>query len=127
MKYFDMMYYYMATFYKRFFKKRSTWDLQAIFVLSITQLVLIFDIYLLFFKLLIIERKLTIYEKVFFFSLVLVLLYFNIKKYEKKYLYYKEIWGVYQGSKKAFYTFLSFFTVVFAWCFILILGLIFEK
>jgi hypothetical protein len=126
-QYFDMMYYYLATFYKRFFKKRSGWDLQSIFVITITQTVLILDLYLLFNKLLSIKGKFSIYEKLFFFSLVLILLYLNIKKYEKKYLHYKEIWGVHQGSKKALYNFLTFFTVVFAWCFILIIGLIFNK
>lgn len=122
-----MMYYYLATFYKRFFKKRSGWDLQSIFVITITQTVLILDLYLLFNKLLSIKDKFSTYEKIFFFSLVLILLYLNIKKYEKKYLHYKEIWGVHQGSIKALYNFLTFFTVVFAWCFILFIGLIFNK
>jgi len=126
MKYFDMMYYYLATFYKRFFKKRSAWDLQAIFIITITQLVLIFDIYLLLLKIIVSNGKFTIFEKIFFFFLVLVLLYFNVRKYEKKYQHYKAIWGVHQGAKKAFYTFLTFFTVVFAWCFVLILGFAFK-
>ena len=128
MQYFDMMYYYLTTFYKRFFKKRSGWDLQSIFVITITQTVLILDLWMLVgVSVLNIRGKVNVFEKLFFFSLVLILLYFNIKKYEKKYLHYKEIWGVHQGSKKALYNFLTFFTVVFAWCFILIIGLIFNK
>lgn len=126
-QYFDMMYYFLATFYRRFFKKRSGWDLQSIFVITITQTVLILDLYLLINKLLSNKGKFSIYEKLFFFSLALVILYFNMKRYEKKYLHYKEIWGVHQGSKKALYNFLTFFTVVFAWCFILILGLFLFK
>lgn len=127
-QYFDMMYYYLATFYKRFFKKRSSWDLQSIFVVTITQTMLLLDLYVFIgVNVLGVKGKFSIYEKLFFFSLVLILLYFNIKKYEKKYLHYKEIWEVHQGSKKALYNFLTFFTVVFAWCFILIIGFVFNK
>ena len=126
-QYFDMMYYYLATFYKRFFKKRSSWDLQSISVIAITQCLLILNLYDIVLELFSIHRKLSIYEKIFFFSLVLFLLYFNVKKYEKKYLHYKEIWGVNQGSKKILYNFLTFFTVIFAWLLIVILGLIFNK
>jgi hypothetical protein len=127
-QYFDMMYYYLATFYKRFFKKRSSWDLQSIFVITITQTVLVLDLWMLVgVNVLNIRGKVSVFEKIFFFSLVLILLYLNIRKYEKKYLHYKEIWGVHQGSKKVLYNFLTFFTVVFAWCFILIIGLIFNK
>jgi hypothetical protein len=128
MQYFDMMYYYLATFYKSFFKKRSGWDLQSIFVITITQIMLLLDLYVFIgVNILGIKGKFSIYEKLFFFSIVLILLYLNIRKYEKKYLHYKKIWGVHKGSKKALYIFLTFFTVVFAWCFILIIGLIFNK
>lgn len=118
-----MMYYYLATFNKKFFKKRSGWDLQSIFMITITQVMLFLDLYVYigvnFFD---IRRKFNLLEKLLFFSLVLVLLYFNIRKYEKKYLYYKNIWGSYQGSKKIIFNFLTFFTVVFAWLFIVIIG-----
>ena len=123
MKYFDMMYYYLATFYRRFFKKRSGWDLQSIFVINVTQTMLLFDLWMVLkVNILNIKGKLSTFEKVSFYVLGFALLYFNIKKYEKKYLHHKQVWGVYHGGKKAFFTFITFFTVVFAWCFILIVG-----
>lgn len=125
-KYFDMMYYFLATFYKKFFKKRSGWELQSIFVITITQSALLLDLYLLINKLLSIKANFNLYIKIFFLLLVLILLFLNMKKYEKKYLVYKEIWGVYKGGRKTLYVFLTFFTVLFAWCFVFLLKIVFN-
>ena len=93
MKYFDMMYYYLATFYKRFFKKRSAWDLQAIFVITITQFMFLLDMFMLIIELSDIKRVVSVYEKIGLLMVGLIFLYFNVKKYEKKYQHYKAIWG----------------------------------
>ncbi len=120
-KYFDMMYYSFATFYKGFFKKRSGWELQAIFVVTVTQMVLILDLWMIFDKYIYKIEKIDTYAKILFYSVSIVLLYLNIKKYEKKYLHFDKVWGIHNGSKKNLYTFLSFFTVIFSWCFVFIL------
>ncbi len=127
MKYFDMMYYYLATVYQKFSKTRSVWESQVIGIISITQTAFILDLYLLYNKLQSISGKFSIFEKLFFFSLILILLYYNSKRYEKKFLHFKSIWGVHEGIKKKLFIFLSFFTVIFAWCFILIIGYIFNR
>ena len=127
LKIFDMMYYHLATFYQRFNKKTSGWQLQAIFIITITQAALIMDLYLLINELMSIQGKFSLIEKVIFISIVLGLLFYNMKRYEKEYQYYKSIWGAYTGNKKRLQVFLSFFIVVFAWTFIFILGLIFDK
>lgn len=127
LQYFDMMYYHLATFYQRFYKKTSGWQLQAAFIIGITQLILLSDIWLTIISLIKIERKINIYEKVIFFSLALFLTFYNKNRYEKKYRYYKSIWGIYEGNKKRFHIFLTFFTAIFSWLFIFILGFIFDK
>lgn len=121
-KYFDMMFYFLATFYKLFFKKRSGWELQAIFVITVTQMALILDICMLInFYSYKVEGNISIYAKILFFMVSILLLYLNIKKYEKQYLHLDKEWGIYNGFKKNLYIFLSFFTVIFSWCFVFIL------
>lgn len=127
LKFFDMMYYHLGTFYQRFSKKTSGWQLQAIIIISITQLLLIANLWLTIISILKYKGKISIYEKIIFFSMALFLAFYNKKRYEKKYQYYKSIWGAYTGNKKRLQVFLSFFIVVFAWTFIFILGLIFDK
>jgi hypothetical protein len=124
MKYFDMMFYYLATFYKRFFKKRSGWEGQAWFVVGITQTMLLLDLYATF----TINMGNSVHpiERFIFFSLGLSIIFYNYRKYDKKYLYYQKIFSNYQGFKKYLFVFLSFFTVIFAWCYMLILGYFFK-
>lgn len=128
MKFFDMMYYFLATFYKKFSKKRSVWELQSIFVITITQFMLLLDLWMYTgVNILNIRGRVNVYEKVVFLVLVSIILFLNIKRYEKKYLHYNEIWGVYEGVKKKIRIFITFFTVVFAWCFIFIVAYISDR
>lgn len=125
LRYFDMMYYFLATFYKRFYKKRSSWEIQAIFVVSITQLVLLSDLWMLIvINGLGYKGSLVPVFKVLFFISALTIFFLNLKRYEKKYLYYNQIWGDYVGVKKSLFILLSFFTVVFAWCFVFFFGIV---
>ncbi|WP_447635420.1 hypothetical protein [Flavobacterium microcysteis] len=127
MKFFDMMYYYLATFYKRFFKKRSAWEFQAIFVVMVAQSLLIFDVAMVFYGLFVPKGKLTLLENMIMAIIIFGLLYYNIRRYEKKYLIYHEHWKHYSGITKGFFVFLTFFTVVFLWCFVFIAATIFDR
>jgi hypothetical protein len=127
LKIFDMMYYHLATFNQRFSKKTSGWQLQAILIITVTQFMLLLDFWMIIISIFDITGKVSIYEKIIFTSMGLILLFYNMKRYEKKYQYYKSIWGNYTGIKKRIQIFLSFFIVVFAWTFVFILGFIFDK
>ncbi|MDV7697662.1 hypothetical protein N6B72_12095 [Chryseobacterium soli] len=127
LRYFDMMYYHLATFYQRFHDKRSGWQIQAAFVIGITQLVLLLDVWMIITFSLGIKGKISIYETISFSLIALFLVFYNIKRYEKNYRYYKSIWGVHKSNTKKFHKFLTFFTAIFAWIFILIIGFIFKK
>jgi len=127
LKFFDMMYYHLGTFYQRFSKKTSGWQLQAITTISITQFMFLIDLRMIMISVLEIKEKISIYEKLIFFSIMICIYFYNQKRYEKKYQYYKSIWGNYTGVKKRIQIFLSFFIVVFAWTFVFILGFIFDK
>ncbi|MBL1220600.1 hypothetical protein JET18_07105 [Chryseobacterium sp. L7] len=97
------------------------------FIIGITQSMLLLDLWMTISSILDIKGKVTIYEKIIFCSIGLFLIFYNIKRYEKKYRYYKSIWGVYEGYRKRLHVFLTFFTVIFSWLFIFILGFIFDK
>ncbi|OJX31048.1 MAG: hypothetical protein BGO86_01300 [Chryseobacterium sp. 36-9] len=127
LKYFDMMYYYYATFYKRYYKKTSGWQMQAVFVVSVTQFVLLIDILMLLNSILDFKEKVSIYEKIVLCLIGLFFVFYNMKRYEKKYQYYKSIWGKYEGKQKNLYRFLTVFTTIFAWCFVFILAFIFDR
>lgn len=127
LQYFDMMYYHLATFYQRFSKKTSSWQLPAIFVIGMTQFMLLLDFWMIFTSLLKIDGKVNTYEIIVFSSLALFLIFYNMKKYEKKYQYYKSIWSVYTGNRKKSHIFLTFFTFFLAWGGVFILGFIFDK
>lgn len=127
LKIFDMMYYHLATFYQRFSKKTSDWQWQAILIISITQFMFLIDIRMVIASIFEVKGEISIYEKLLFFSTVLILVFYNQKRYEKKYQHYKSIWGEYTGGIKKIQIFVSFFIVVLAWTFIFILGFIFDK
>ncbi|PRA92615.1 hypothetical protein CQ046_23165 [Chryseobacterium sp. MYb7] len=127
LRFFDMMYYHLATFYQRFHKKTSGWQLQASFIVSITQAMLILDLWMIIISIFDIQKKAGVYEKIIFCIIGLCLIFYNMKRYEKKYQYYKSIWGVYSGNQKKIQVFLTFFTAVFVWVFVFILGFVFNK
>jgi len=122
-----MMYYHLATFYQRFHKKRSGWQIQAAFIIGTTQSMLLLDLWMVITSILEIKYETTIYKKVLFFAIGLFLIFYNINRYEKKYQYYKSKWGVYVGNRKKIQIFLTFFIVIFSWVFVFILGFIFNK
>ena len=126
LKYFDMMYYYYATFYKRYYKKTSGWQMQTIFIITVTQMGLLFDLYLVY-KLYIENGKINDNEKIIFPIICLIILFYNMKRYEKKYQYYKSIWEKYEGNQRRLYMFLTVFTTVFVWGGLLILGFVSMK
>lgn len=115
-----MLYYYLASFYKNFFKKRSSWELQAIFVVSITQAILFLDLWMLFtVKILKLNGSVDFLEKIFLAFVALLFLFLNMKRYEKKYLNLKEKW--FNKKYRGLYIALTVFTVIFSWCFVFIL------
>lgn len=122
-----MMYYHLATFYQRFYKKTSGWQIQAAFIIGVTQSMLLLDLWMTITSMLKIKYEITTSKKIIFFCIGLFLIFYNIKRYEKKYQYYKSIYGVYEGKRKNFNIFLTFFIIILSWTFVFILGLIFDK
>lgn len=118
---FDMMFYNFSVFYQRFFRKKSWWEGQAISVVGITKFVLFIDIIILYitFQGKIEGEASKVVDFVILLFIVISLI-ITSKRYSGKFSYYKKKWGIYTGWKKHFFMFLSFFIVIFLWCFVFI-------
>ena len=123
MRVFDFLYVLSALFYKRLFKTRSRWESQGILVLSIIQFLILFlPLFILYCYL----QFDGIYLKLS--GIVCpIFIYFNNKRYEKRFNYFKENFSYLNLTRNSLIIFLPFVVLIVLAALIFLIGIVSHK
>jgi ABC-type Fe3+ transport system permease subunit len=124
-EFFEYHYYRIAKFN---FKREGSFAFSALLSVSSVQLLVIVNV-LLFLQSLFsdIKRKTYLYEKIIFVIILLFLLYFNFRKYNKKYFEFREKWKNEDKKTRILKGVIIIFTILLSWGLFFINGFIFGK